>query len=188
MVLWILIAVVLAGLLAVALVPIRLAAQGAFTQARVDARATASWGLGLLTFELTPAQGGRLRLVGLPVYRVRLSDSENQEEEPSKPPPRTRRRRFRPTLRFLARVTRRVVRSLHLRGTLRGRVGAGNPADTATLFGALVVVRRWLPLIDTQDLEVDWLEPAVELEADVGARLWPAALAWIVATEVARQR
>ena len=86
------------------------------------------------------------------------------------------------------RVVRRVVPSLRMRARLAGRVGTGDPADTATLWGLLVTSRTLVGGLDTHALSIDWMEPAIDLEGQVEGRLWPAAILWIAASEYARTR
>lgn len=170
------------------LVPVWVRAQGTFTQARVDALATASWGGGLVRARATPHEGMVVRLGGLAVYRVRAADFVREDAAPESRAPRDRKQGWRIRWRTGRRIVARVLRSMRLRTAVRGRIGAGDPADTALVFGVLASTRAWLPRLDTRGLTVDWLEPAVDVEGEVHGRIWPAAIAWILITEFARGR
>ncbi len=91
-------------------------------------------------------------------------------------------------LKLLLRVARRVLRSLRLRARVLGRIGTGDPAEPAQVFGLLLALRHAFPQVDLHELQVDWMEPAVDLEGSVRGRVWPIAILWIVASEVATTR
>lgn len=167
--------------LLVVLVPVHFAARGVFTERRVDALAWASWGAGLVRAEATPA-GGDVRLFGRPVYHFTYKGGPPKEKKKDEARPRKPARRS-PGWRFFVRVARRILRSLRLRARVWGRIGTGDPADTAAVFHALVVSQRLFPGVDTRSLRVDWIGPAVDLEGQVDGRLWPAAVLWIVGSE-----
>jgi hypothetical protein len=63
----------------------------------------------------------------------------------------------------------RLGRTLRLRLRVSGFVGTGDPADTALLFAQLRALRA-LPGVKL-DLEPDWLEEELELDAEGSARI-----------------
>jgi hypothetical protein len=73
----------------------------------------------------------------------------------------------------------RLVRALHLRVRAGGRVGTGDPADTAAL-GAVAAALGALPGVELA-VELDWVEEALELEVELAARIWIAELLAVAA-------
>ncbi len=186
----------LLGVLLVALlVPLRLGGRAVFQEHLVDASADASWGFGLLRVDVGPDDGVVLRLLRRPVYRYpgrrrRSRQLEGRLEDV--PAERQVRHRGAPGRRpgpgLVWRVARRVLRSLRLRAWVNGRLGARDPADTAKVFGLLVASRALLPGLDTTGIRIEWMEPALDLDGRVQARVWPAAIVWIALTEYGRSR
>lgn len=164
------------------LVPLRFVAWGAVAGPRLSAAVEGSWG-GVVTVRAALRDGVVVRLLRRPVYRGPLAGAST-----SKRGREGRRGWRRPGLRFVLRVLRRVAPSLRLRARVAGRVGAAEPTTTARVFGALAAARRIVPSIDLGALRVDWIAPALDLEGQVEGRVWPAAVAWIVASEYARSR
>jgi hypothetical protein len=183
--------VALAMLLPVALllvVPTTVLAFGAVGPQRLDGRAEVSWGAGAISFDAS-RHGAFVRLFGRPVHRVRhLPRRGPKAPKPESEDDTEPRKRRRVRARTVVRITRRGLRSLRFRARLAGRVGTGCPAQTARLFGVLAASRHLGPALDTRRLHVDWVEPALDMEGELTARIWPAGLAWIVATELIRSR
>lgn len=179
-----LIVAILAGtLLLLAFLPFRFAASGTFTEARVDGRVAVTWGP--MSVDASPDQGAHVRLLGRSVYRARLGGTPDRTRPATS---KKRRRGQLPQWRVMVRIVRRVITSLHLSARIRGRVGTGDPADTAHLFGAIALLRNRCPEIDWDGLQVDWLEPRVDLEGEVGGRVVVASVAWIAAREWVRSK
>jgi hypothetical protein len=174
-------AILLAALVGIAaallLVPVRLVANGTFTDDVVDGRALLSWGLGLVQMSASPA-GAELRIAGLRVHR--FAGAHRREKKP--------RRRARADPMLIWRIVRRSVASLGVHARVSGRVGMGDPADTAQLFALLASARMFGPRVDTRGIEIDWMEPAVELQGEVEGWLWPIAIVSIAIQEVVRAR
>lgn len=184
-----LLATALALTLFVLLAPVGFHLRGVYTEEQVDARVSASLGLGLVSLQASPREGLVLRLLGWPARRLdprRLSAPGKAQRKAKKAKkPRTRPRLG---LRFMGRVLRRVWPTLKLRARVQGRIGAGDPADTARLYGWLTLGQRWLPGLDTSGLHLDWLEPRIDLAGEVHGRLWPLAIVWVTALEYTQTR
>ncbi|MBX2801874.1 MAG: hypothetical protein KTR31_29615 [Myxococcales bacterium] len=175
-----------AVLILLLLVPIEVVARAEVRPTRLDASAAASWGLGVAGLQATPRDGIQVRLLGRDVARWR---STAQSPEPvSTPAPKERSRGWRPTLGFVRSVLKRTVRTVRPRARLSGHLGTGDPSESATLFVALAASRHWLPTLDTEHLHVDWLDATMDVQGQVEGTLWPAAIAWIVATELIKTR
>lgn len=179
------VAMLLGVALVLLLVPMDFALWGVFTDARVDARIDASWGRGVARARVTPTDGVTVKVFGRTVRRTARREAAHRAA--ARAPSRHRAWRW-SDARLAWRVARRVLRSLRVRAHVRGRLGTGDPAHTAMVHGLLVAARALLRGLDTSSLRVDWTAPAVDLEGRLEARLWPAAIAWIVVSEYARAR
>lgn len=172
----------LAGLLLLALLaPVRVAAEGVFTRERVDVMADASWCFGAVGVRASLSDGAVVTFLGRPVRHLRAWWSPADVTRRPRAPARAV---WRPGLH----VVRRVASSLRLRVRVAGRLGTGDPADTATVYGLVGAARGLVPALDLSDLRVDWAEPALDLEGRLDGRVWPAAIAWIVASDYVRSR
>jgi hypothetical protein len=181
----VLLALLFGAFLLVLLVPIQFAARGVFTEHVVDASASATWGFGVLSVHAAP-DGTVVWFLRWPVYRYYRSETPQDSPEEAQDKPRRKRRR--PSVRFLVRVARRLFTSLRLRARLLGRLGMGDPAETAKVFGLLATARVLIPGLDTRAVQVDWLDAALELEGHVNGRVWPASVAWILVSETAKSK
>ncbi len=183
-------AVVLVGaavlLLLVLFVPIGFVASGHVAGLSGEARVAAWWAGGLLGVVVAPLAPLEVRIVGRTVTRVRLRESTNGTKRERAREPKGGR--FRPGWRLVLRIARRAIRSLGLRAQVRGRLGTGDPADTAQLYLALTALRRLAPGIDARALTVDWVEPVADVDGMVEGRVWPLALLWIVGSEMISER
>lgn len=175
----ILLAPVALAILAIAL-PFHAAVRGAVRDGEPSGLARVAWAFGLVAVELRPG-GARLLLAGAPVARLRARRGERAapRRERAREERRERTGRHRARARVggavshrapLLRIAARVLRALHLRLRVRGRIGTGDPADTAALAGVLQAARA-LPGIELE-VEVDWLDEVLEGEADGAARVW----------------
>lgn len=72
--------------------------------------------------------------------------------------------------RTLLRMLARFARALHLRLRVNGTLGLDDPAHTAALAAALAQLGRVPGVV--LEVELDWLEEAVEGEAEASARVW----------------
>ncbi|MEM6931266.1 MAG: hypothetical protein AAF602_30330 [Myxococcota bacterium] len=169
--------------LLVLLVPIGFVARGHVDGPEVGARVAAWWGGGLVAVRTTPPEPLEVQLVGRTVARVPLTGAS----EPDTPKARRAKSGWRPGWRTVLRLVRRGIPSLGLRATVRGRLGTGDPADTAQLFLVLAALRRLVPSVDARGLTVDWLEPVARVEGAVEGRLWPVAVLWVVGHELWRE-
>jgi hypothetical protein len=178
------VSVLLALLLAVAgvlaallLLPFDVRAAGAIHDGEVDGQLRARWAFGLVSIRL--GRGGlRVGVLGLgwrPAARTRAprEPSERAEDREERPDRRVLGR-LRAALRErgpLLGIARRLLAALHPRLRLAGRIGAGDPADTAALSAALSALAR-APGVSVE-VEPDWLDDVLELEARGTARVWP---------------
>jgi hypothetical protein len=157
--------------------PFHASARGVMHLTGVSGTARIAWAFGLAA--VTIRRGGFvLRLAGLPVLRGRSGRGrrerrrEKRDQEPEKggksAPARVRSAFAHRGA--LVRMALRLVRALHLRLRVRGRVGTGDPADTAAISGLLLAARS-LPGVGVE-VETDWLDEVLEGEAEGSARVW----------------
>jgi hypothetical protein len=177
-------------LLLVALLPFRARAVGAVRDGEPEGVASADWGFGLLGIELYTGRRVRLWVAWLPVARFVMGrKKEKPERPPEKPKPGKKKKARAGALDRLRagfaeraafqRMAARLVRAVHLRLRGSGRIGTGDPSDAAALF-ALLQALQALPGVELE-LELDWVEEALELELELGARIWIAELLAVAA-------
>ncbi len=174
---------------ALVLLPFHVEARGQIDDGDVDGRLQASFGWWLLALRLD-ASGLRLRLLGIPLWRLRGGDdarrSARREKRREKRRDKQRRRQTRdktgpglPTTwrhrEGLFELARGVIGALPVRGHLHGTVGLGDPADTAALFGLLAPLAARGAAMDI-DVEPDWLDETLDLDGAVTLRVWIAHL------------
>jgi hypothetical protein len=167
-----LLAAVVVVVAAAVLIPIHVRAAGTVRDDELSGELWARWGWGLVGLRLGWERGAELELLG---RRVRgLGRAEKTEKKSKKKKKKAKKRQWRALdPRVVARMLRRVLAGLHARLSAEGCVGLGDPADTAVLFEVL----RWAqPPWDGIRLQVepDYLEAVVELDAALSARVWPA--------------
>ncbi len=180
---------VLFGVVVAALViPTEVAAEGIVSPDLLDGSADVWWAWGLVRVHADPADGVVLRLAGLRVWTVRGAPEPKEPRPPKKRDDKERSKRTRPSARMVIRIARRALASLRLRLRVVGRIGVGDPYETAKLFGTLLAADRLLPGLDARGVEIDWLEPVVDLDGQLRGRIWPVAIAWIAAAEWWRAR
>lgn len=180
-------------LLLLVLLPFRLRAAGAVRDGEPSGAARVDWGFGLLGFELDTDRRVRLWAGWLPVARFAMGGRrEKPERAPAKPKPGKKGRqkqakagalgRLRAALAERAafrRMAARIVRAVHLRARASGRIGTGDPADAAAIFALLQLLRE-LPGVELE-LELEWVEEALDVEVEAGARVWIAELLAVAA-------
>ncbi len=190
----------LALALLVVLLPVRLRAAGAVHDGEPSGAAGVDWGFGLLGFELDSGRRVEVRVAWLPVARFSMGRKGKPERRPKAAKPEEGKKkakagaleRLRAALAERAafrRMAARLVRAIHLRLRGSGRVGTGDPADAAALFALLQLLRE-SPGVELE-LELDWVEEALELEVEAGARVWIAellAVAVLLLTERSNRR
>ncbi|MBI5498858.1 MAG: hypothetical protein HY907_01335 [Deltaproteobacteria bacterium] len=173
-------AVVLGGVLLLALlVPVSVRACGGVRGESANGVVDARWGGGVVRLTIGSGEEGRVRVFGLPLFRVKgKSRAEGKRKG--------RNHRWTPMdtdgkgkpgaawahRRTLWMAMRRLLRTLHLRGRIEGTVGLDDPADTAVLYGMLATVdggsERFVVAVDC-----DWVDETLELEGTVRGMLWP---------------
>ena len=158
--------------------PFHARARGGARNGQLSGQLRATWAFGLVALELS-ATGVTVRVAGLAVFRPRragraaLPARAAEGEAAGEGLRRSGLARVRGALenrRPLLRMAARLVGALHLRLRLAGRLGLGDPADTAALSGVLEAVRA-LPGVELS-VELDWLGEALDLMAEGSARLW----------------
>ncbi len=183
---------VLGLVLLVVLLPFRARALGSMHDGAPAGEARVDWGLGLLSVNVDARRRVALRVVEIPVARFDLDTTgKHRKRDPLRCRPREAKRE-RKKAGTLARlravlaegeafrgVAARLARALHLRVRASGRVGTGDPADTATL-GALMPALGTLPGVELA-LGLDWVEEALELDLELAARVWIAELLVVAA-------
>jgi hypothetical protein len=180
-------------LLLVLLLPFRAGAFGSLHDGEPSGVARVDWGFGLLGVELDTGRRVGLRVAWLPVARFTMREKREKPESPpekAKPGKKVKKKqakagaldRLRAALAERAafrHIAARIVRAVHLRARASGRIGTGDPADAAALFALLQLLRE-LPGVELE-LELDWVEEALDLEVEVGARIWIAELLAVAA-------
>jgi hypothetical protein len=165
------------------LAPFHLRAEGAVGEDGAAGALQVRWGPGLAAVRLSSTAGLEAWIFGLPLPGLgaamrrlrRRKPSPRKEPRPAKKQPRTPKERAprRALLghrRSLATMAARLARPLRLRARISGRLGTGDPADTAALAGLCRAVER-LPGVELR-LELDWIDEVVELEGALSARIW----------------
>jgi hypothetical protein len=128
--------------------------------------------------DVSPA-GAELRMIGMRVHRF-VAGAPRRAKKP--------RRKSRVDPFLLSRILRRSIASLGLHARVVGRLGTGDPADTASLFAVLAAARGLRSRLDTDRIEIAWTEPALDLDGEVEGWVWPIAIASIAIGEVVRAR
>jgi hypothetical protein len=166
--------------LLLALLPFRAFAAGSVHDGEPAGALRIDWGPWLLALELHSSRRVVVRLLGVPVARFAMGARKPGKREPRarKAAPEGKRkgdaiRRLRAGFaerEAFQRMAARLVRALHLRLRAAGRVGIGDPADTAAL-AALLAALETLPGVELA-IDLDWVEEELELELELAARLW----------------
>lgn len=196
------VAVILGLLLALALLvvllPFHARAVGTVEGLSARGEARISFGWVLLSVRLRPG-GASLYVLGLRLWTFRPSAEEAGEEDEeaqaakeaekrakAEEKKKKRGKKKRPSIRALWRhrrtgwrLLRRLAATLRLRAEVRGVVGLGDPADTASLFQTLWILDGTLPGVRL-DVTPDWLDERIELEGELRARLWLAHLGGVL--------
>jgi len=168
-------ALVTLGILIVVLllVPLELRAEGRIAEDALDGELRVGWGLGLLGIRLSSRRPSGITLCG-----GRVAGLPRRVKPGEKEPPKERRKSRRGTRwalqhrAGLQRALRRLGATLGLRLELSGRIGLGDPADTAVAAFILDVLERWMPGLHI-DLGWDFLDEVLEVDGRGRARIWP---------------
>jgi len=167
-------------LLALLVVPLQARGEGRVLEEELDGELRVRWGFGLIGVRLSSRRPSGFTLCGLRVAGLpRRSAEERQEKKREKKQERAKKQgsRSRRGLRWslahregLRRVLRRALGALGLRLEVRGRLGLGDPAETALAELIAGELRRLRAV--RLELAWDYLDDVVELEARGRARLW----------------
>lgn len=197
---WILLAIpaaILGLVVLLVVVPFRARASGSVHEGAPAGEARLDWALGLLSVEIDARRRGALRVVEIPVARFALSAAGGRTKKERRKRAREGKlereaRREKKKAGALARLravlgeraalqgmAARLSRALHLKVRASGRVGTGDPADTAAL-GALVAALGTLPGVELA-LGLEWVEEALEVDLELAARIWIAELLVVAA-------
>lgn len=171
--------IVLGALLALLLlVPLDARAEGRLADGELDGRARVRWGGGVLSVRFGP-QGVGLYLLGLRVRQLRGEPHGSHREREARRKPGRRADWYWRHRRTLWRAGLRLLGAAHPRGRVAGRVGLGDPADTATVHALLSWAEGRWPRLEL-DVACDWVEDVVELEGRVRTIVWPPELAIVL--------
>lgn len=198
---WIVLAIpaaVLGLVVLLVLVPFRARASASVHEGAPAGRARVDWALGLLSVEIDARRRGALRVAEIPVARFALGAASGRtKKDRRRRRPREGKRereaeREKKKAGALARLravlgeraafqgmAARLARALHLKVRASGRVGTGDPADTAAL-GALAAALGTLPGVELA-LGLEWVEEALEGDLELAARIWIAELLVVAA-------
>ncbi len=185
--LWLLGVLLLLALLlvvAVLAIPTHFEAAGTLRDDLVAGTASIWWAAGLVRVRASSRDGLLLRILGFDAWQGPVEAGPKKPKKPKEKKKKKKRKGRLPSRQALMRLARRTLRSLRLRAAVGGRLGSGDPASTAQLFGLVAAARAIAPNIDTQGLQFDWLEPTVDLDGQVQGRVWPLGIAWIAASEL----
>lgn len=190
---------VLGLVLLLVLVPFRARASGSIHDGAPAGEARFDWGLGFLSVKIDAHRKVALRVVEIPVARFDLgATGERRRGDRRTRRPREAKRarrkagtpgRLRAVLaegEALRGMAARLAGALHLRLRAAGRVGTGDPADTAAL-GALAATLGRAPGVELA-LGLDWVEEALELDLELAARIWIAELLAVAAALLLARR
>lgn len=175
--LWIL-AGVLALFLVLLLVPFGASARGSAQDLELDGEFRIWWGFGLVQARGGAGEAPHVRLAGLRV-KTFGDDAGDGADEAKKEKKEKKKRRPGPGVRWflehrrtLLRAALRLLGSFRLEGRVAGTFGAGDPADTAAIFGIIQMItgRTARLRLDVTPLYVDegW-----DLEGWVRFGVWP---------------
>lgn len=182
----------LAVLLLLAL-PLHLDVRGVAADEGMWGAVDARWGHVVLRIHLRSDADLRVSVLGIP-FRPRIQakpdrKSAQPEGDRWRWPRRAWARAGQP--RVLLRMGRRVLKALHVRLYVGGRLGLPDPADAAPVLAFVRVLGQLTPEFVLFDLKEDWLEDTTELVAHMSARLVPIELAaiglgWILRSDTRR--
>jgi hypothetical protein len=161
-------------------VPFHARAVGSVHGESFGGAAEVRWGLGLLSLRVARGERARVAILGIRVLRLgargkRREEAAEEDEAPDRPGrPRRRLRALLAHRGPLRRSAGRLAAVLQLSVCARGRVGTGDPADTAALAGAARLAEQ-IPGVRLE-LRWDWLEEELDVEVEGRARIWLAHL------------
>ena len=171
--------VCLAGVVLVVLImPLSFRSQGSLTGFEASGWIHVGWAFGALQVRAQPDKGVRLYVLGVPVHRfdvrnrAKTQKSATKKKKKSKPKTATQVRSLWHERSTLSWAAKRMLSTLHLTGQLRGRLGLGDPADTAWLavlfmqFESRFQRFRWA-------VQLDYTDEVIDLNGRIGAWLVP---------------
>jgi len=174
--------------------PIAASARGALDDDGATLEARLSWAFGLVSVGYVRGEGGRVRVLGLPLARVggRPRDPERARRQREE---RARRRAARQAKRgdkpsrgalwwwwhryTLLAALERALAALHLRGHIGGVVGLADPDETAFVAFAIDRIAARLPE-GVIDVGVDFTDDVVLLEGHARLWVWPPQALWVL--------
>jgi hypothetical protein len=160
----------------VLLVPFGLRAKGRVGEDDLCGSVEVRWLFGLLAVRATTEGRSGVYIAGRRVSGLPRRRAERAEEPQVEEKVRSGRglRWLLRSRRGLSRAARRLLAALHLRLELRGRVGIGDPADTALVAPLCAQLGR-LPGVSLH-LTWCWVDEVLDLEGCASARVWLAQL------------
>ncbi len=163
------------------LTPLDCRARGAVAEGAAAFDARIRWAFGVLSVSYRGGEGAFLRLFGVKIKRLRRADPEAKRErlaEALAAAKRSRRKARRGPLwalrhrRVLWRTLLKALRTLHLRGQLRGVLGLSDPAHTA---GAAVILDQLAAHLPdgVVDVDIDWSDEVIDLRTRLSGWVVP---------------
>jgi hypothetical protein len=172
--------------------PLSVEARGALSESGASGRVQAAWAFGLVRLSLD-GQGTRLRVSGLTFRlkrRARAEDTPGSEaqgdDDSGRSLPRPLRRLLRQP-RLILDLVRSLLRALHPRARVTGRLGLGDPAAMAAVELVLAQVLPFLPRVEAA-VERDWIDETIDLDGWLRAWLVPGHVAAVCLVWAARPR
>lgn len=190
-VLWILVALLGLVLIVVA-VPVHVRGRGSVQGLDVDGTLEARWGWGFVKLVASPQVGAEARLLGLRIWRYRpkppKKTKEEIEKEIEKKKEKERRKKEKARARRkpgplaktlggwfhrkpLVELMRRILRTLRISLAIQGRLGLGDPADTAVAITVIRQVDEWMKHVRLW-VEPEYEQDVVDIAGFFSARLW----------------
>jgi hypothetical protein len=169
------------ALLLVLLVPFGVRADGRVSEDELAGSAELRWLFGLIVVRFATEGRSGFYLAGLRVARFPRRATRPEPDPEPEPEPEPERARGRRGIRWLIRSRRglsraglRLLAATQPRLEVRGRIGVGDPADTA-LVAPLIAQLGRLPGVHLH-LTWCWVDEVLDLEGRAGARIWIAQL------------
>jgi hypothetical protein len=190
-ILWVL-AALFGLLMLVVVVPIHLRGRGSVKGLAADGAVEVRWGWGFFKVTASRRALGEVRLLGLPIWRYRAKSAAEKQREKEKKKAKKRNKKHQTkekkpkkeqtsgslkalgawlNRKALLELLRRVLVTLRVRLAIEGRLGLGDPADTAL---AVTAIRQLDARIKYVCLQVapEYEQDVLDLRAAFFGRFW----------------
>ena len=179
-------------------VPTQVWAAGDASFEHVRGEVRVRWGLGVLTFRLSTALGmnGEVSLFGFRFTQFDLRDDEETKEKKRAKKAKKKAKKqkkgkkekgardwaawLRAHRQTLLHAAGRLLLTFDPRLRVSGRIGLGDPADTAVLFEILRQLEARSPERVELAIEREWLEEELDIQFRFVALIWPLHLLLVV--------